>query len=600
MFDITVSTFNIPEELKKLSLQWHIPLEEISFDLLSYQTQYKGVVDEDWKGLDGDNLEEVTTEIEIRSKIFLLRQEYQIRVYPAVPNPHFDLRFSLAFNKYRTKIVAVIDPASKIPLKKGIQEYLKETIYRKKLRNGYMVGITDRTLDQEIKALLIKIQKEGPIKEAYRLPIATFYSPTPPVNDNLILHYKKIERENNLVDGVEVDDLIFEYIFAINGIDGRSCTGEHIHIGEPLIRYQHALGVDPQTIRAEEDHQSIRFYAKCSGYVERKSGVFMVSHDLHLKTASFKSTGALEAGKEKEINIKIGAGEDGDDAVGSGVNIDVQTLDVKGTIGSNTKIQANEVTIGAQTHKKSLIEVQENATIHLHRGNLKAKNATINILEAGTIEADTVYVKNMSGGEIIAQRVIVDVLYSNAKITSLESIEIKSIEGNGNELIINPRAISSYYDQISALESELANKQFDLQQKGKEYLQKEISLQEQHVRIKETMVKVAKATQENRPPNKADKVRVMQYKHAVETLKNEAVIIKAQEEAIHAFERKLEVLYDADLHAVVTYHKEYDGHTRVSFIDPKTQRSHAVSPHGKVTHIRLRKEGDEKKFFFES
>lgn len=600
MYEIIISTFHIHEELKKIALQWHLPLDGIDFDLLSYQTQYKGIVDEDWKALDGDDLEHVTTEVEIRSKIFLVRQEYQIRVYPATPHPYFDLRFSLAFNKHRTKIVAVIDPASKIPLKKGIQEYLKETIYRKKLRNGYLVGITDKTLDREIKALLIKIQKEGPLNEPYRLPIATFYSPIPPVNDNLILHYKKIQRENNLVDGVEVDDLIFEYIFALNGIDGRSCTGEHIHMGEPLIRYQHALGIDYQTIRAEEDQHSIRFYATSSGYVERKGGVFMVSHDLHLKSASFKSTGSMEAGKDQEINIKIGAGEDGDDAVGSGVNIDVQTLDVKGTIGSNTKIQACEVTIGAQTHRKSLIEVQENATIHLHRGNLKAKNATIDILEAGTVEAQTVYVKNMSGGEIIAQRVVIDVLYSNAKITALESIEIGSIEGNGNELIINPKAISSYYDQINALETELASQQFELQQKGKDYLQKEVALQEQHARVKRTVENITKATQEKRPPNKADKIRVMQYKHAVESLKNEKIMIKALEEAIHAFEHKLAKLYDADLHAVITCKKEYDGHTRIQFIDPKTQKVHSVSPNGRVTHIRLHKEGDEKKFFFES
>lgn len=600
MESITLSTYNVPGELKKIALQEHVPLDALTFDLLYYQTQYKGIVDEEWKALDGDDLEQFTTETEIRSKIFLLRQEYQIRVYLAAPHPYFDLRFSMAFNKYRTKIVAVIDPASKIPLKKGIQEYLKETIYRKKLRNGYMIGITDQTLDQEIKALLLKIQKEGPLNTSYRLPIATFYSPTPPSNDNIILHYKKIARKNNLVDGVEVDGLIFEYIFALNGIDGRSCTGEHIHVGEPLIRYQHALGVDHQTIRAEEDRHSIRFYATTSGYVERKGGVFTVSHDLVLKSASFKSTGSMEAGQEKEINIKIGSGEDGEDAVGSGVNIDVQILDVKGTVGSNTKIQACEVTIGAQTHKKSLIEVQENATIHLHRGNLKAKNATIDILEAGIIEAQTVYVKNMSGGEIIAERVIIEVLYSNAKITALESIEIRSIEGNGNELIINPRAIPRYSDQISVLETELTSKQFELGQKGKDYLQKEVALQEQHVRVKRTMENITKATQENRLPNKADKVRVMQYKHAVETLKNEEVMIKAYEEAIHALERKLDKLYDADLHAVVTYKKEYDGHTRIQFVDPKTQKIHAISPHGRVTHIRLRKEGDEKKFFFES
>lgn len=600
MHTIQISTFNIPEELKKIAQQENVPLDMIDLDLLSYQTQYKGIVDEDWKGLDGDNIQGVTTEVEIRSEIFLLRQEYHIRVHPAVQHPYFDLRFGMASDKYKSKLVAVVDPASKIPLKKGIQEYIKETINRKKLRNGFMVGITDQTLDQEIKAMLLKIQKEGPLSEPYRLPIATFYTPTLPVNDNIILHYKKVQRDNNLVDGVAVDDLIFEYIFAVNGINGRSCTGEHINVGEPLIRYQHAIGVDLQTIRSEEDHHSIRFYALKSGYIERKNGIFTVSQDLLLESASFKSTGSLEAGQEKEINIKIGDGDKHGDAVGSGVNIEVQTLDVKGTIGSNTKIQANEVTIGAQTHKKSLIEVQENATIHLHRGNLKAKNATIDILEAGTIEGETVYVKNMSGGEIIAERVIIDVLYSNAKITALESIEIKSIQGNGNELIINPRAISSYYDQISVLESELASKQFELQKKGKEYLQKEVALQEQHIRIQPTIENVNKATKQNRIPNKADKVRVMQYNYSVETLKSEEIIIKAQEEVIHALEANLDVLYDADIHAVVTHRKEYDGHTRVQFIDPKTGQVRAISPNGNVTHIRLHKEGDEKKFFFEA
>ncbi|MDP2078565.1 MAG: hypothetical protein Q8J85_11010, partial [Sulfuricurvum sp.] len=158
----------------------------------------------------------------------------------------------------------------------------------------------------------------------------------------------------------------------------------------------------------------------------------------------------------------------------------------------------------------------------------------------------------------------------------------------------------SYYDQINVLESDLANKQFEMQKKGKEYLGKEVSLQEQHVRIAQTIEKVNQAIRENRLPNKADKVRVMQYNHALETLKNEGIMIKAQEEAIHSLQRKLDGLYDADLHAVVTHRKEYNGHTRIQFVDPKTAKIHAVSPHGNITHIRLHKEGDEKKFFFES
>lgn len=600
MYTLQITTFTIPDELKKIAQQWNLPIDAIDFDILSYRTQYRGAIDEDWHILDGNNLGEITTEVEIRSALLLIRQEYQLIVRPLVAHPHFDLRFTMASDKYKSKLVAIIDPSSKLPLKKGLQEYLKETIDRKKLRSGCMIGITDGSLEKEIHALLLKIQKEGPLKEPYRLPIAHFYPPTAPINDNVILHYKKIQRTNNLLNGVEADELIFEYILPQNGVDGRSCTGEHIHVGDPLIRYANSIHVDSQSIRAQTDHHSIRFFAIRSGFIERKNGIFTVSQDLHLKTASFKGTGSLEAGSEKEINIKIGAGQAGDDAVGSGVNIDVQTLDVKGTVGSNTKIQACELTIGAQTHKKSVIEVQSNATIHLHRGNLRAKNATIDILEAGTVEAQTVYVKSMSGGEIIAQRVIIDVLYSNAKITALESIEIKSIVGDGNDLIINPRAIPSYLEQITALEAELTHKQSEVRKRGKEYLKKELHLKEDRIRIQRTIENINTATRQNREPLKSDKERVAHYKSAVESLKNEAIMIKAQEEAVHAFERKLDRLYEAHLQAVVTHNKIYDGHTRIQFIDPKNHHVYTLSPVGKFTHIRLHKEGDEKKFFLES
>ncbi|MDP3301003.1 MAG: hypothetical protein Q8S36_03445 [Sulfuricurvum sp.] len=601
MHTIKITTFAVPNELKKLAQQWNLPVDTIDFDVLSYQTQYIGAIDEDWRTLDGNDLGEITTEVEIRSPLLLIRQEYQLLVRPLVPHPHFNLQFTMASDKYKSKLVAIVDPSSSLPLKKGLQEYLKETISRKKLRSGFMIGITDGSLEKEINAMLLKIQKEGPLKEPYRLPITHFYPPITPINDNVILHYKKIQRSNNLLDGVEINDLIIEYILPKNGVDGRSCTGKHIHVGDPLIRYANTIKTDPQSIRAEEDHHSIRFYATKSGFVERKNGLFTISQDLYLKSASFKSTGSLEAGSEKEINIKIGAGSKaGDDAIGSGVNIDVQTLDVKGTVGSNTKIQACEVTIGAQTHKKSFIEVEGNATIHLHRGNLKAKHAIIDILEAGTVEAQTVYVKTMSGGEIIAQRVIIDVLHSNAKITALESIEIKRIAGDGNDLIINPRALPSYLEQITALEDELARKQHELSERGKKYLQKELLMKEERTRIQRTINNINIASRQNKEPMKSDKERLTQYKSAVESLKNEAIMIKAQEEALHAFERKLDHLYEADLQAVVTHHKTYDGNTRVQFIDPKTRRAYTISPKGKITHIRLHKEGDEKKLFFES
>ena len=65
---------------------------------------------------------------------------------------------------------------------------------------------------------------------------------------------------------------------------------------------------------------------------------------------------------------------------------------------------------------------------------------------------------------------------------------------------------------------------------------------------------------------------------------------------IQLIQEKLESLYEADLHAVVTHFGMYNGHTRITFIDPKTRQEYGISPTKNVTHIRLKKDDDQKKF----
>ncbi|HEX5710032.1 MAG TPA: flagellar assembly protein A [Sulfuricurvum sp.] len=574
--------------------------EQVDFELLSYQTFYRGTVDEQWLLLEESRLEKVTTEVEIRYPSFEIRQEYEFLIHAAKTHPYFNLHFSLAFDKHKSKAIAIIDPRSKIPLKKGIQEYIKNEIHKQKLRSGLLIGITDNDLDLEIKKLLLKIQKEGPLQSPYRMNVTQFFPPIDPINDNVILHYKKEGNENNLIEGVQCDDLILEYIFATPGRSGRNCMGEYIPIFEPLIRYATAITIDPKTIRSEEDVRSIRFYAARSGYVKRQEGVFSISQELRLKGATFRNTGSIQVGSDKQIHVKIVDKDKSKDAVGSGVNIDVQTLDVKGTVGSNTKIQAYDLTVGSQTHKKSLIEVQENATIHLHRGDLKAKNATITVLEAGKVEAQNVHVSQMLGGEIFADHVTIDTLYSNAKITALKSITIQTIIGDGNNLIIDPRSISSYQDQIDTLELKLKEENILIQEKGKELLAKETALKEQLPRIKKMQEKIKTSIAQNKAPLKADMVRVQQYKYNLSELSQQQSSIKSDEEHVHTIEKKLNELYDADVNATITHHGTYNGHTRITFIDPKTSQKYAASPQGNVLHIRLCHEGEDKKIVFES
>ncbi|MDP3290628.1 MAG: hypothetical protein Q8M43_01200 [Sulfuricurvum sp.] len=597
---ITLISSNVTEDLKKIARDHRIAVEKLDFDLLSYETYFKETMDEEWQLLRASNLLSQTTEVELRSPHFQIRQEYQIHIRLLKPHPYLDLHFSIATDKTKSKAIAIIQPTSKIPLKKGVQEWLKEAIVRKQLRHGLLIGLYDLDLDREINRLIIKIQKEGPLAFLYRLPIGEFFLPIAPINDKVILHYKELNKTKSLIEGVNPEDLILEYVLPKYGRDGRACTGEHIAVADPVLKYATYILIDPETIRSEQDEESIRFYATVSGFVERKQGIFFISQELQIESASFKKTGSIETGLDKDVSLKINKKVDSEDAIGMGVNIDVQKLDVSGTVGGNAKIQACEVNIGAQTHKKSHINVSEIANIHLHRGNLKSKEANIAILEAGKVEADIIRINKMMGGEIIAREIHIDTLYSNARVIALESITIQKIEGEGNNLIIDPLAIESYNYQISELEMNIRDKNSKIQIESKEFIARKIKLKEQNERIQQIQERVLAKQKKGEIPLKADMVRLQQYKTEAEQLKDFVNLIKEAEASLQQLEEKLEKLYEADLHAVVTNYGIYNGHNRILFIDPKTRREYGITPEGKATHVRLQQEDDEKKFLLES
>lgn len=596
---IQIST-NVMADLLATANSWGIPEDELDFDLLSHETFFKGTIDEDWQNLRDCPLLERTTENEIRSKIFLIRQQYHIRIRKYKAHPYLDLRFTLATDKYKSKVVAIIEPSSKIPLKKGIQEWLKEAIKAKMLRHELLIGLYDGNLDREINRLLLKIQKDGPISTLYKLPIGDFFPPIAPIDDTIILHYKQNQETKSFINGVQPGELIFEYIFPKHGRDGRGCDGSFIEVPEPKVKYASYIVINEETIYSEEDTSSIRFYAKVSGFVERKRGIFTVSQELRIETADFKKTGSIETGAEKDISLKINRKVSNEDSVGSGVSIDVQKLDISGTVGGNAKIQACELNIGAQTHRRSEINVTEVANIHLHRGKLKAKEANIDILETGKVEADIVRVKKMVGGEIVAREIHIDILYSNARITALESITIGTIEGEGNNLIIDPHSFEWYQTKISALEVTIRDKISHIQIETKAFINRQLSFKEKNSRIKQIQERVLTTQKNGSEPMKADMVRLQQYKIEAEALKQSHAAIKSAEEHLLSLQNELEKLYKADLHAIITHRGIYNGKTRIVFIDPKTRQEYALSPEGKVTHIRLRQEELEKRVLLES
>lgn len=591
---VTVLTTNVDSELKKASIEQKIPIDGIYFDILSFATYYKTNPSHDWSTLEEDQkLLELIDEDIIRSEEFHVRQEYRIYIRSNQPAKFLDLRFNFATNQYKTKLVAVIDPSSTIPLKKGALKWIKSALHRKMILNGFLIDIYEHTIDQEINRFMATIQRYGGLKEPYKLLIGELFTPIEPINDKLILHYKNSEK--SLISGVNPNDLIMEYIHHKEGKNGRTCKGSIIKVSEPKIKYIEHLAYDEESIRTTIEDDSTYYYAIKSGFIERKNGVFSISQQLQLESATFKNTGSIETGVDKDVSIKISKKVDDEDAVGTGINIDVQKLDVSGTIGSNATIQAQEVNIGSQTHKKSQIFATDKATVHLHRGNLKAKEAHVNILESGRIEADIAYIDKMVGGEVIAEKIYIKTLYSNAKIIALKHIEIDDIQGDGSSIIIDPRSIDKYNKEVESLESKAKTLQEKAIELSNKHSKKQIAFSAGFDNIDGIKKRYILRKKLGEEQLKSDIIQLQHYK----SLKDELSLLEQEldntKTILSSYTDLLEKLYNADLDATIKYNGViYNDSNRVIFKDPKTKQEYVLSPKGAASTIRLEMVGSSK------
>lgn len=593
---VTKASVDVKEDLRLAASDRKLKAEEVDFDLLSYETYYKRASDKEWQVMPEGDVYTHISEEDVYSDEYLLRQEYQIVIRPSVPILYLDLHFTVGISKAKGILTAIIDPSSIIPLKKGVQEWIKTVINKKKLRLGYMIGTDDEQLDKEILRLLSRIQKQGPLTEPYSLPIGSFFPQINTINDTVVLHYKNQDEDPedpSYIHGVQPGDFIMEYVFPKKGRNGRGLDGAPIIVAEPTIKYAGVMKIDPATISSTQAEGSIHYFALVSGFVKREKGIFVVAQELFLESVSMK-TGSIAPGSDKNITLTVEQKNEGEDAIGAGLRLDVQKVDISGTVGENTKIKTCELNIDAQTHRKSTMEVSGVANIKLHRGDLKAKEANIEVLEGGTIEGDVVRIKKMLGGEIIARKVYVETLFAHAKIVALESIEIDSIEGEGNTLIIDPAFFGVYHEQIAELKAKILVKENILRDDKKELGMKQFAFKEKNVQMKRFQQRIADAKNSGREPLEMDVLSIRQYRAEAGRLQLLSVKVVEEENSLHILRDMLKKLDEADLHGVITHHGIYYGNNRVQFVDPNTHQEYSIFPKGTVPNIHLQRRGDEK------
>ena len=467
---MTIETGDLAKHIDKVAQEYRIPVKMIDFKILSYRTFYRKRGEKKYKEIKTDEAKRLRESELLLDPDIEIRQQIKAELFKKERAKAPVLKMVIGANKAMTKIFLTFKKQQILQYSDTMEREILAEIDRKMARLGLLLGVFNHEDLQGIVSRVVStVRVNKSIDEDMQIVLCEGVEAEAPSPARITYHYKH-SNTGKLDEDVQVDyadrgyiqtvsegDLILECTKATEGHIGRTCRGEVIPVPQPHIELsEECEGIEiEEGIRIEEDEEHIRYIATRKGYVnEPRQNHFVIQDELVIDEVSFRTTGSIEAGEDKDVKIHIQTHDEFADSVGSGVRVETSELRTHGNVGSGAYIKAKVVEIGGQTHQTSVIEAKE-AKIQLHKGSVEADSVEIEILESGKVIADVVRINKISGGEIQAKEVYVQSVLSNAIIKASHLIEIEQVEGNGNKFIIDPTAQRGFAEMVEKIETDL-------------------------------------------------------------------------------------------------------------------------------------------------
>lgn len=579
---VVIRTPNVARELLQTAHNFKVPVQSLNFNLMNTQTFSKmsdsGV--DDWIELSADEIKDIKEDQMLNQK-FELKQVHEIEIFSITEDHPLDtLDMSIAGNSTLCKIYLTIKAGSTANYYETFQEDFVHLIHKKMLRANLMIGVFDSMMLSNLGEFLakIRIQNNLSFETQERYIIAQGYEPVETVNDKLVLHYET-KRQNMdehgridyskrgyLISAVK-DELLVEYIKPKKGENGRNCRGEFILPKEPVIKHEPTFGTG-EKIAVIDTPKSIEYRAGAGGYVTFEGGIYDIKTEVEVTEISFKTTGSIETQLDADVSINVKEKDVLKDAIGMGMEVTVNVINIDGNIGPNAKVTAKKAVVEGQVHQSAVITADE-LTINIHKGTAYGKEVHITRLEHGIVEADKVSVSQATGGKIRAKEITIEMLGSHVKMTASQRIEIQKFQGGENQFIIDP-LLGESAETLQERSEQMAH----VKQSMKE-IQKELSgyentwrenapamedLKRKLIHYKSNGIKMPSAFVQKYQQN-------IQFKDKIESLRKE---LKTKEDQYAFLSEKHTALQNEIFEARIINHDRWRNHNEVVFklIDP--------------------------------
>lgn len=447
-----IKTQNVAKEIVEIARKNGVNPNSLDFDILEVQTYTRLNRDNsesEWEEIDSEKMHKLDDATAILNQNFQIKQLYEVEIYSKEGSDLFkNFYAAIGANTTKCKVYLSIKAGSELISTPRFEDEFLRYINKSKVRAGILINIFDEMVADVVSKISAQAKVSGNVRydKNQTILIADAYEPTSTIDDQLIIHY---ERGASVNDKDKVDyskrgfihsalegDILIEYIKPKKGKPGRNCRGEFIPAVEPEANHAPDFSVN-DTIEVVDNKDNILYRAKTSGYITKDGNLYLIKTDMDVSEITFRSTGSISTGLNSDVSLSVKENDYQKDAIGSGMEVEVSEIEIKGNVGPNAKVFAKKASIEGQTHKTSLVNADD-LTINIHKGVAVGNNIKITRLEHGAVDGKKVEIAQALGGSIRAKDVSIGLCASHVKVTASRLIEIHKLQGSENIFTIDP------------------------------------------------------------------------------------------------------------------------------------------------------------------
>ena len=460
-----IESSDISKDLEEIASAHHIDIKSLDYKIISYKTFYKKIDSTKYSELKEIDREKFFREKNILNPNLEILQKLKVEVYNK-NSSKFPIKIAIGGNKSLTKVVATIKKQESVNYFDGLESEILSEIDKKKAKLKILLGCFDDDVRSEIKRVVSSIRVNKKIEENVTITICQGYEMQKHAVGEILYKYKeKVADSGQQVDHsdkgfmytISEGDVMIEILQSKKGRPGRNCRGDIIPLKEVELSTKLPEIKVSEDIECKELEDKIVYIANRSGFInEVKPNEFEISDELIVDKVSFKTTGSIDAGEDKDIKIDIKCNDSMSDAIGAGVYIETSEVKAEGNVANGAVVKAKIIEIGGQIHKSAKLYGGD-VSVNLHKGFIDGDNVTIDLLEGGKVVGDVVRIKKASGGEIVAREVYIETILSNVTVKASHHIELDKVEGTGNKFIIDAQAQRGFDDKVEAIKTDISN-----------------------------------------------------------------------------------------------------------------------------------------------